>query len=143
MDCCRNVFRLCDKVPACLTFLKIKTDRTLSALKITIKDKFKNRYVIEQTADVDGIVSIRLKDNLTDPDNQILADIPYFLLNQYAGMFLIYIYDTVLLRDVVWGEFDSIVFECASVTPVEEEYIIDPNTQEGGDFNNDFSNDFN
>ncbi len=135
MDCCQIVFRLCDKVPACLTVLKIQTDRISTALKITIKDKFNAEYVFEKTSDVNGIVSILLKDNDTNPNAIILADIPYFLLNQYAGIFLVSIYDTVLKTQVVWSKFDSIAFECASVTPVIEEYTIDPNTQDGEQYN--------
>jgi hypothetical protein len=131
MDCCLKVFKLCEKVPACLTELKIQTDRISTLLKITIIDKFDSQYVFEKTSDSTGIVTILLKDDSTDPNNIILADIPYFLLNQYAGFFLITIYDTVLENTVMWSLNEAISFECASVTPVVEEYTIDPNTQDG------------
>lgn len=135
MDCCLNIFRLCDKVPACLTQLKIKTDRVSTLLRITIKDKFGSLYEFEKTSDTAGVVVVQLKADDTDPDNIILADIPYFLLNQYAGVFLVSVYDTVTKDHVMWTNFDAIAFECASITPVIEEYTIDPNTQDGEQYN--------
>lgn len=118
-----------------MTELKIQTDRVSTLLEITVKDKFGALYVFEKTSDSNGIVTILLKDDSTDPDNIILADMPYFLLNPYAGVFLITIYDTVLENTVLWSLNNAIAFECASVAPVVEEYTIDPNTQQGEQYN--------
>jgi hypothetical protein len=115
MNCCTNYYEVCQKVPDCLTELGIITPVEDSEITLTITDKFKKEYKTTDETESNGLILIDL------------SDFPEGLLSPYAGNLFVTVYQEGQLVPFIIGgtAYDGLMFSCADVTPVQENYTID------------------
>jgi hypothetical protein len=140
MSCCKQSFILCESVPACIMQLTIKTPIISDECTLRFLDKFNKVYYVTKDTDVNGEMTVQIIEDDSDPLNVIEADLPVALLNQYAGEFKVMAYnsDNEIVQWTISGQqYDALVFEVKDITPVTDDYIIDPTFAEGyaGQFN--------
>lgn len=144
MTCCKKSFNLCDPIPSCLTQLIVKTPVISDDVTLRFFDKFNKVYYVPKTSDAQGKVTIQLIEDASDPLNILTIDLPAALLNEYAGVFYLFLLDANN-NQVKWTisavDYDALGFKCVNITPVLDTYTLDPTYLPGeeGDFSGDFN----
>lgn len=119
MSCCNTCYLLCNKIPDCLTSLKIVNDNLTigNSVAVKIKDKFGNIYSQNLTVSAAKDVTLDLMNSQWRSQ----------LLNPYAGDFDISIEkDGVIIPFTKSGtDYDCIRTSVESVTPKLTTYTID------------------
>jgi hypothetical protein len=147
MSCCKTIFVICNPIPACIYQLVIKTPIVSDDLTLKVIDKFNKVYYASKTADADGLITLQLREDSTDPINILEADFPTALFNEFAGGFKLLLMDSSN-QETPWTisgvDYDALGIIVRDITPVVDSFTLDPTYEPGtpGDFNNDFSGDF-
>lgn len=140
MSCCKQSFEICEPIPACIQQLVIKTPVISAQVTIRLIDKFNKIYYVTKISDSDGNITIQLVEDRSDLNNIILADLPDSLLNEYAGQFKIMAINSTGDNQqwtISGTQYDALIIEVASITPVVDSYTIDSTYADGkqGTFN--------
>jgi hypothetical protein len=114
--CCPSVYRMCNKVATCASFIHIKTSSIDSDVTIRFVDKHNRIYYFDAETDSLGYAVI-------DTDNM-----PKALLNEYAGTFRVSVIKNgtmIQFADSNGTKYDAIDFECSYFTPKQDNTYID------------------
>lgn len=114
--CCPSVYRMCNKVATCASFIHIKTSVNDSDVTVRFVDKHNRVYYFDCETDSLGYAII-------DTDN-----VPKVLFNEYAGTFRVSIIKNGNIVQFVGPKdllYDAIDFQCIYFFPKQDNTYID------------------